>query len=112
MSREPIILRGQRAVDISARSKAYIVRDFSAPQTVPAGAILVARHASPDAILAMERAGGLVFETGGPASHAAILARELGVACVVGVAGALEAIRDGDEVSINGATGEVRVVAQ
>lgn len=110
MSHRTRTLTGRRAVDISARGQAHLVHDFSTHDGIPIGAIVVARHAVPEAVLVMERAAGLVFETGGPASHAAVLARELGVACVVGVAGAVDTIRNGDLVAISGATGEVRVV--
>jgi pyruvate,water dikinase len=105
-------LTGTRAVASSVRGEAVVLKSFKAWRDVPLGAIVVAGAATPDAVLVMERAGGLVFETGGPACHAAILARELGLPCVVGVAGATELIRDGDRVTIDGARGEVHVLGR
>jgi len=52
---------------------------------------------------------GFVTETGSPTSHAAILARTLGLPAVVGVPLATELIRMGDTVAADGETGEVLV---
>jgi phosphoenolpyruvate-protein kinase (PTS system EI component) len=49
----------------------------------------------------------LVAEHGGPLGHGAALARELGIPCVVGCAGALALLADGDEVLVDGAAGLV-----
>jgi pyruvate,water dikinase len=53
---------------------------------------------------------GLVTEQGGLFSHAAILARELGLPAVVGVPGLLDDVADGDLVEVDAAAGTVRVV--
>ena len=55
--------------------------------------------------------GGLVTTEGGPLSHAAVLARELGLAAVVGASGALLELRDGMEVEVDPVAGEVRLVS-
>jgi phosphotransferase system enzyme I (PtsI) len=49
---------------------------------------------------------GLVTERGGPTSHTAIIARQLGIPCVVGVAG-LQTVPAGTPVMVDGTTGEV-----
>ncbi len=53
---------------------------------------------------------GLVTETGGILSHAAIDAREYGLPTVVGVPGATRIIADGARVHVDGTAGEVRIV--
>ena len=55
-------------------------------------------------------AGGLVTNTGGVLSHAAVVAREFGLPAVVGVAGATDQIADGRIVEIDGARGIVRML--
>ena len=45
-------------------------------------------------------------------SHAAILTRERGIPCVVGVTGLLAAVKDGDVVELDGATGQVRLIGK
>jgi pyruvate,water dikinase len=54
-------------------------------------------------------AAGIVLERGGPLSHAAILARELGVPAVLNVAGATRRL-DGHEVAVDGDAGIVVVL--
>jgi pyruvate, water dikinase len=77
-----------------------------------AGGILVARAIDPNWLPWLKVAVGIVAEQGGMTSHGAILARELGIPAVVGVAGAMRAIETGDAVSIDGDTGEVFVSPQ
>mgnify|MGYP006270137619 CR=1 FL=1 len=55
-------------------------------------------------------AGGVVVETGGMLSHAATVAREFGIPCVVLVADATRIIRDGDTIEVDGGAGTVRIV--
>lgn len=55
------------------------------------------------------RAGAVVTETGGMLSHASIVARELGLACVASVEGATR-IPNGAQVCVDGSAGEVVVL--
>lgn len=52
-------------------------------------------------------AGGLVTELGGLLSHGAVVAREFGLPCVVGVKGATMAFKSGDLVRLDGAEGTI-----
>lgn len=73
------------------------------------GDVLVVRATSPafNAVLAI--AGAVVTANGGALSHAAVLARELGIPAVVGAAGAL-GIHDGATVTVDPVAGRVTVV--
>src|SRR5204862_4576008 len=53
-------------------------------------------------------AAGAVAEIGGLLSHGAVVARELGVPCVVDVRDATRRLRTGERVLVDGTTGEVR----
>jgi rifampicin phosphotransferase len=75
----------------------------------PAGAILVTTTLTPALGPMLSRLGGIVAETGSVLSHLAILAREAGVATVVGYAGARTELAEGDIVEVDGATGCVTV---
>lgn len=55
-------------------------------------------------------AAAVVVETGGMLSHAATVAREFGIPCVVLVEDATRAIRDGDTITVDGAAGTVSIV--
>ena len=69
------------------------------------GAILVAEATNPDWVPVMKRAAGIVTDHGGPTSHAAIVARELGVPAVIGTGNATGKIADGQEITISCAEG-------
>jgi phosphohistidine swiveling domain-containing protein len=74
------------------------------------GDVLVTRTLDPGLAPLLAGLGGLVAETGSVLSHLAILARELGVPTVVGVAGALDRFPAGTVVVVDGAAGEVTAV--
>ncbi len=74
------------------------------------GEILVTRVTSPAFNLALSIAGGIVTADGGPMSHAAVLARELGLPAVIGARGCIEHIASGDRVEIDPTAGTVRVL--
>jgi phosphotransferase system, enzyme I, PtsP len=70
------------------------------PDPVPEGAILLARRLGPAELLQWHGRGvaGVVVEEASPASHAAILARALGIPAVGGARGIIDAAENGDEV--------------
>jgi pyruvate, orthophosphate dikinase len=69
--------------------------------------ILVRNHTSPDDIHGMLVARGIVTETGGATSHAAVVSRELGRAAVVGCGGGVAESLAGKVVTVDGNAGEV-----
>jgi pyruvate,water dikinase len=75
------------------------------------GDILVAPFTTPayNAVLAI--AGAIVIEQGGALSHAAVMARELGIPAVIGASGAMTHLRDGDRIEVDPVAGRVRVVS-
>ncbi|MBD1851266.1 putative PEP-binding protein [Leptolyngbya sp. FACHB-711] len=74
---------------------------------MPPGCVLVAPIILPEWVSQIRQVGGIVTEQGGTTSHGAILARELGIPAVVGIAGAMQTLKTGDQVLINGDRGEV-----
>ncbi len=86
----------------------------SAPAASPAlsgACVLVAEELTPGETVSLDTSRTVAFitERGGPASHAAILARALGIPAVSGVRNILSHFAHGDEVLVNGATGEIVV---
>ena len=73
--------------------------------------VLVAEDLSPSetAALAGSPVAALVLEHGGPTSHTAIIAKALGLACVVGVPGVVRAVAPGVELWVDGTAGVVVV---
>ncbi len=88
-----------------------IVTDPTDPWGLEAGEILVAPITDPAWTPLFIAAGGVVCEVGAPASHAAIVSRELGIPCVVSVPGACSRLTDGMLVELDGAAGTVRRLA-
>ena len=74
------------------------------------GEILVAKVTDVGYTPAFAYAAAVVTELGGPTSHAAIVAREFGVPCVVNARGATARLVTGMVVDVDGTTGEVTVL--
>ena len=74
------------------------------------GDVLVAQAMSPIWTPLLGIAAAAVTEVGGPFAHAAIVAREFGIPCVVGLRDALSRIRDGQMVEVDGAAGTVTIL--
>lgn len=74
------------------------------------GDILVARTTDPSWATIMYLAEGLVIDIGGMLSHAAIVARELGVPCVANTKVGTRVLRTGDIIRVDGGAGRVEVL--
>ncbi len=95
-----------------ARGRAVVVFDpEDAIDRIAPGDILVTTTTTPAFGAVLPMLGGLVTTSGGPLSHAAIVARELGIPAVVGAIDALARIADGATIEIDASTAEVRIVA-
>lgn len=100
-------MQGIAASRGTATGRARLVRgpeDFAA---VRPGDILVAPATSPAWTPLFGVVAGLVTEFGGLLSHAGVVAREYGLPAVLGVTDAMALIKDGDELTIDGGTGQV-----
>jgi pyruvate,water dikinase len=74
------------------------------------GEVLVTDITDPDWEPIMKKASAIVTNRGGRTAHAAIVARELGIPAVVGTGKATEILKDGQEVTVSCAEGEVGYV--
>ena len=91
-SRMLSLLLGAEGVDVSA---------------LPAGTVLVAHDLTPSMTVGLrkENVAAILTETGGKTSHSAILARALELPAVLSVPNAMEAVKDGDCVIVDGSEG-------
>lgn len=90
-----------------AEGTVHIVRgveDFSA---FPKGAILVARTTNPAWTPLFYSAAAVIAESGGPLSHGAVTAREMGIPAVMAVRGVMTTLVNGDRVRVDGTAGTV-----
>ena len=80
-------------------------------EQLPLNTILVASQITPDWLPVLQQVSGIITEKGGLTSHAAIIARELGIPAVVGIKNITKLIKNGDRLFINGDSGEVSILA-
>ena len=76
-------------------------------QSYPRDQILVTKGITPDWLNLLRHSKGIITEEGGMTSHAAILARELGIPAVVAAKNATRLINSGDTILIRGSSGEI-----
>lgn len=74
------------------------------------GQILISEMTRPDFLPIMKIAKAIVTDEGGLTCHAAIVARELGIPCIVGTSKATTVIKDGQKIEVDANKGEVRVI--
>jgi pyruvate,water dikinase len=89
--------------------RARVVLDPAAAELEP-GEILVCRTTDPGWVSLFHLAGGVVIDMGGQMSHGAIVARELGIPCVIGTGDGTRRLRTGDLVCLDGTAGQVQIL--
>ncbi|WP_270087730.1 PEP/pyruvate-binding domain-containing protein [Sphingobacterium sp. SYP-B4668] len=73
------------------------------------GDILVTSSTDPGWVTLFPSAAGIVVERGSLLSHSAIVSREMGIPCIVGVTGLLKTLKSGDVIEMDGSTGEIKI---
>ena len=105
---------GLHGVGIGTRSVTAVARVAASPEDaldrLQPGEVLVVACTTPAYNLVLSLAGGIITAAGGPMSHAAVLARELGIPAVVGAHAALVMVPDGATVTIDPVAGTVSVL--
>jgi pyruvate,water dikinase len=89
---------------------AKVVMHFEDFPNVQSGDILVCPYTGTAWTPLFLKIAGVVTDTGGMLTHAAIAAREYGIPAVVGTWNATTSVRNGDIVRVNGATGAVEIL--
>jgi pyruvate,water dikinase len=101
------IAHGLGASPGRATGPVRVLNSTAEESSMQKGEILVTRMTSPDWVPIMRRAAAIVTDSGGMTSHAAIVARELGLPCVVGAHDATRVLSTGAVVTVDGAAGTV-----
>jgi pyruvate,water dikinase len=105
------VLRGTPASSGVVEGRARVLHSASQMSELEAGEILVVHTTDVGWTPLFCIAAGVVTELGGPLSHAAVVARELGVPSVVNVDGVTRALKTGDRVRLDGDRGIVERIA-
>jgi pyruvate,water dikinase len=105
--RATAVAQGLAIGDGVVHGRVRVLRDSREAAQLQAGDILVTEITDPDWEPIMKTAAGIVTDRGGRTSHAAIVARELGVPAIVGAVDATTKLVDGSEVTLSCAEGEM-----
>lgn len=93
------------------RGRVRIVLTSEQGDDLQKGEILVSDMTSPDLTAACSRAGAIVTDRGGILCHAALVAREMQIPCVLGTEDATQVFKTGDLVEVDAHRGIVRKIA-
>ncbi|MCR5747943.1 MAG: phosphoenolpyruvate synthase, partial [Lachnospiraceae bacterium] len=104
-------IKGIGASNGQVKGKVCIVRSSGEFYKLEKGDILVCTYTDPEWTPLFALAGGVVVDTGGTLSHAAIVAREYGIPAVLATGDATAKLKDNDMVLVNAAEGSVTVLA-
>lgn len=94
------------------RGRAVVVRSGLGVREMHLGDVLITTGTDFDMAPAIRLAGAVVTEEGGLLSHAAVVAREIGIPCIVGAEGVVRALETGDLVDVDADEGTVSLVAE
>lgn len=101
-----ILVTGRAIGQKIGAGKVRIVAGPEQMDLVQEGDVLVTDMTDPNWEPVMKKASAIVTNRGGRTCHAAIIARELGIAAVVGCGDATEVLKDGQEVTVSCAEGD------
>lgn len=102
-----ILLKGTVANQGTVRGIAFVIKNPADIVKFKSGSILVATMTNPAYVPAMMKASGIITDIGGITCHAAIIARELGVPCVVGTKDATKKLKTGQAITLDAKKGIV-----
>lgn len=104
------LVKGQTGCGGKAEGSVVIVEPDKLDINFPAGGILVCKVTTPDFVPLMQKAAAIVTNQGGILSHAAIVARELKIPCIVATGNATQVLKNGQKVLVDADSGVVKPV--
>lgn len=104
------VLEGTAASSGVAEGVVRVVTQNPDFAEIESGEILVAPTTDPSWASIMYVSAALVVDLGGMLSHAAVVARELGIPCVVNTRDATKRLRSGDRVRVDGKAGTIEIL--
>ena len=102
-------LKGIGCCPGQVKAKVRVVKDPNEVENLN-GDILVTSSTDPGWVTLFPTASAILVERGSLLSHSAIVSREMGKPCIVGITGLLDILKTGDEVEMDGSTGEIRII--
>lgn len=111
MPKQKIIFKGIPASRGLVRGKAKILLSSKDIKKMVRGDIIIAPLTNPQYTSAILISSAIVTEIGGVLCHAAIVSREVGIPCVVGVKGVTKTIKDNQLIEVDGQNGYVKILS-
>lgn len=105
-----VLARGRPVGMKIGHGTATVLKDVSEIDSFEEGQVLVTRMTNPDWEPIMKEASAIVTDQGGRTCHAAIIAREMDIPCVVGTETGTKDIPDGEVVTVSCVEGEQATV--
>ncbi len=103
-----LVCQGIPASPGVAWGQAFLWSEDTPDSAIPNQCILVAQMTRPELASCIEKVDGIVTDNGGRLCHAAIIALERNVPCVVGTGNATSCLTDGMTICVDGFTGHIR----
>ncbi|MBC9932045.1 phosphoenolpyruvate synthase [Chitinophaga qingshengii] len=106
----PVLVKGEAIGEKLTTGTARLLASPQEAGRLQEGDIVVTTNTSPDWDPVLKKVAAIITDSGGRTSHAAIVARELGVPAIVGATGATTVIRDGMPVTVSCCEGKTGYV--
>ena len=107
-----VLVEGASVGSAIASGEVFKIDSPADIEQFPEGAVLVTQRTDPDWVPIMRKAAGIITDSGGPTSHAAIVSRELKVAAIVGCENATQLLQNDQAVTLSCAEGAIGKVYQ
>ena len=104
------MVEGISACKGKVKGIARVITDLSEQKDCKEGEILIIPQTRPQYNLILSKLKAIVTDEGGMLCHAAMLAREKNIPCIVGTKNATKIIKTGDNVIVNADRGLVKVL--
>lgn len=92
------------------QGRVRVIHTYADMDAFEEGEIIVSPMTTPDFISIVKKAGAIITDEGGVTCHAAIVAREVAIPCVIGTRFATQVFRTGDMVEVDALLGVARMV--
>ena len=107
MANTKILARGIGTSPGVVKGRVVVVHEINELSKVQENDIIIVHESNPAWTVGMMKASAIISELGGIICHAAIVAREMGLPCVVGVENATQLFQDGMRITVDGSKGVI-----
>lgn len=103
-------LRGKCAVPGIAEGKVRVIKNKNDVESFREGEIFISFTSTPEMVPAMKKAGAIVTDVGGTKKstiHPTVVARELGIPCIVRTRVGSRKLKTGDKIKVDATKGNI-----